>query len=100
MSDHDEPQPDPPMSPEEEAAARALSPEQLERIDRTLLSHASPRWRKVAFLVGSAMSKRFDPPAGVTDLFYALRVRRLVELGLLESEGVAAHLLRVRGHRS
>jgi Protein of unknown function len=87
MQDRDEPTPDPPMSAEEEAAARALSPEELERIDRGLLSHAGTRWRKVAYIVGATMSSLPDRTRGIPDLFYAQRVRRLVELGLLESDG-------------
>jgi hypothetical protein len=79
--------PDPPMSPEEAAVAASLSPQFIERIDAELMSHARRRSRKVAMLVGMAMGNESVRVPGLPDLFYAQRVRALVEKGLLVGEG-------------
>jgi len=79
--------PDPPMTPQEEAVAASLAPSMIERIDRALLSHAKPRGRKVAMLVGLTMEDPDVRVAGLTDLFYARRVKVLVERGFLVAEG-------------
>lgn len=85
--DDDDFEPIGPMSPEQAAVAASLSPEMVAKIDAMLLSHARTRERKVAMLVGLTM---FDPSTrvpGLPDIFYAQRVRALVERGLLIAEG-------------
>ena len=79
--------PDPPLSPEEHARVAELSEQDLRNIDEALLAEASAQWRKVARLVGGAMSHQSTRVPGIPDLFYAQRVRRLVDTGLLESSG-------------
>ncbi len=79
--------PNPPMSPEQQAIADSLTQEFIQRIDDALLSHARPRERKVAMLVGLTMSDPELRVPGLPDLFYAQRVRALVEKGALVVEG-------------
>src|SRR4051812_1668869 len=87
MDDFDEFAPDPPMSPEQAAVAASLSTEMIAKIDAAILSHAHPRERKVAMIVGLTMSDRSVRVAGLPDLFYAQRVKALVAKGQLLAEG-------------
>lgn len=80
------------MSPEEAAVAASLNPEFVEHIDAELLSHARRSSRKVAMLVGMAMGNEAVRVPGLPDLFYAQRVRVLVEKGLLIGEGNLAFM--------
>jgi hypothetical protein len=80
-------QPDGPLTPEQEALARALSAEFIEKIDATLLSQVLVQWRKVAMVVGMAMSALENRRTGIPDIYYAQRVRFLVERGELEARG-------------
>jgi hypothetical protein len=84
--------PDPPLSPEQASVAASLSREFVERIDAELLSHARRSSRKVAMLVGMAMGNESVRVPGLPDLFYAQRVRALVEKGLLVAEGNLAFM--------
>jgi tetratricopeptide (TPR) repeat protein len=79
--------PDPTLTPEQEAVAASLSPELVARIDATLLSHARPYNRKVAFVVAGTMMDPALRVPGLPDVFYAQRVRLLVARGLLVAEG-------------
>ncbi len=81
------PPPDPPLSAEQMALIAELSEAQLTAIDALLMSRATTHWRKVAMLVGFAMTKNPDRKLGIPDLFYAQRVRKLVADGHLESDG-------------
>ena len=83
----DELTPDPPLSPEQARIAASLSPELVAAIDAELLSHARPRNRKVAMLVGMAMGNPNVRAPGLPDLYYAQRVRELVAKGHLVAEG-------------
>src|ERR1044071_149453 len=91
MNSHDV-TPDPPMSSEEARVAASLSPEFVERIDAELLSHANRSNRKVAMLVGLAMGNPAVRAPGLPGLFYAQRVRALVEKGALVGEGNLAYM--------
>ena len=90
--DEEIPIPDPPLSPEEEAKVAKLTSKEIEAIDEALMSNAKPRWRKVAMLVGLAMGQLQNRTLGIPDLYYAQRVRKLVEAGRLESEGNLAYM--------
>jgi hypothetical protein len=79
--------PDGPMSAEEETIAALLSQQMVEKIDKALLSRSKLRGRKVAVLVGLAMMDPEVRVPGLPDLYYANRVRVLVERGLLVAEG-------------
>lgn len=63
-----------------------LTPVQLRTIDDALLKLAHAEWRKVAYLVGFAMTNA-DRIPGIPDIYYAQRVRLLVEEGKLEAQG-------------
>lgn len=60
-----------------------LTPSEVARIDNWLMSFASRRGRKVAFLVLSAMSELKSDIVGVPDVFYLRRVEKLVDEGRL-----------------
>ncbi len=83
----EEPEPDPSLTPNQEELVAELSDEDLQEIDRLLLSHATHSWRKVAMLVGLAMRDNKGHKKGVPDILYSQRVRKLVEQGRLVSEG-------------
>jgi hypothetical protein len=54
--------------------------------DEQLLSYATDRWKKAARLVGEVMMHELDIMQ-VSDFVLAPRLRALVELGKLESQG-------------
>ena len=81
-----EPTPDPELDEQQKLLVATLDAASLEKIDALLLSCATKNWRKVAMLVGMAMSDK-SHIKGVPDIFYAQRVRKLVENGSLESQG-------------
>ena len=83
----EEPQPDPSLSPEESARVADLSERDVRGIDAALLAEASSQWRKVARIVGGAMSRQPTRIPGIPDLFYSQRVRHLVDNGFLEANG-------------
>ena len=78
----------PPLSKEQEAKEALLTDEELKIIDQGLLSNTSTQWRKVARVVGGTMMSgseyRID---GIPDIFYAQRLRKLIEDGKLEATG-------------
>jgi hypothetical protein len=78
--------PDPPLSSDEARVVAALSTEFIELIDAELLKHARRQGRKVAMLVGLAMSNPSVRVPGLTDLYYAERIRSLVAKGVLLSK--------------
>jgi hypothetical protein len=79
--------PDGPMTPEEQAVAKSLAPEIIQKIDAALLSHARIRERKVSMIVGLAMGNPEVRVQGLPDVFYAQRVKALVASGQLLAEG-------------
>lgn len=81
------PQSDGPLTPEQEIIVSALTSDDLVWIDNQLLSQASDRRRKVAAIVGFAMNDALKKYPNVPDIFYAQRVKKLVESGALESFG-------------
>ena len=81
------PQPDPPLSPEQEERVAQLSQADLNEIDMALLSNSDARWRKIARIVGTTMGQMPDEFRGIPDVFYAQRLRRLVSEGQLEAQG-------------
>ena len=86
------PIPDPPLTPEQEAKVAQLTESAIEAIDNTLMSNAKNQWRKVAMVVGVTMNHLQDRVRGIPDLFYAQRIRKLVEAGRLESQGNLAYM--------
>lgn len=86
------PIPDPPLTPEEEAKVAQLTEREIAAIDEALMSNAKAQWRKVAMLVGLTMGELENRVRGIPDLYYAQRVRKLVEAGRLESAGNLAYM--------
>ena len=81
------PVPDSDLTNEEKLSVDELGFEEIQEIDNILLSHAHSNWRKVAMLVGFTMRTLENRKRGIPDIFYAQRVRKLVEEGRLESQG-------------
>lgn len=75
--------------PTEEQQSRIdeLTDEHIRLIDEALLENASSQWRKVARVIGSAMSATENSVPHIPDFFYAKRIRHLVAAGKLKSEG-------------
>ena len=86
MSDKDE-KPDPPLTPEQAIRVSRLKQEDLWEIDRVLLAQSASTWRKVARIVGMTIGVLSERLPDVPDVYYAQRVRRLVAVGELESQG-------------
>lgn len=82
-----EEQDDPELDEEEEAAVAALSPSDIDAIDQAILSLCEVHWRKVAYVVGFAMDVHPDRYLDIPDYYYGMRVRALVEAGVLEAQG-------------
>jgi hypothetical protein len=79
--------PDPPLDVEQSLRVSKLRQEDLQEIDRVLLSQAGPGWRKVARIVSGAIGELSARLPDVPDVYYAQRVRNLVAAGRLESQG-------------
>ena len=86
MNSHDL-HPDPDLTPEQLKLVAELTDAEVEAIDNALLANTSKKWRKVARVVGTTMMELPYRVEGVPDVFYSQRVKRLVEAGLLESQG-------------
>ncbi len=84
--------PDPPLDAEQSLRVSRLRQEDLWEIDRVLLAQASPGWRKVARIVGMTIGELSGRLPNVPDVYYAQRVRHLVEVGKLESQGNLASM--------
>jgi len=83
----DAPEPDGPLSQEQEAIAASLSDEDVAWIDGKLMEQACEEWRKVARVVGTAMSETLHKYPGLPDVYYAQRIKALVAAGKLDSDG-------------
>lgn len=92
MSDNEIPIDDRSLTTEEEARVARLSQSELREIDEALVSNAKPQWRKVAMVVAITMSSLSNRLPGIPDVFYGMRVRKLVEDGVLESQGNLARM--------
>lgn len=87
MDSHDV-TPDPPLTGEQLAVVEALSDEQIVEMDKALLANCRKRWRKVAGVVAFTMTdENMTRLEGVPDVYYAQRIRILVERGVLEYSG-------------
>jgi hypothetical protein len=79
--------PDPPLDTAQSLRVSKLSQEDLWDIDREILAQSARSFRKVARIVGQVMDKLSARIPEVPDVYYAQRVRHLVEVGKLESQG-------------
>lgn len=84
--------PDPPLTKEQIVLVNKLNEIDIKRIDKALLSNTCKNWRKVARVVGSTMMVLPERILGIPDIFYAQRIRHLVEEGKLESQGNLAYM--------
>ena len=76
------------LTDQQKALVEQLTEDEIEDIDIALLSFARGKYyRKIAYVVGMTMSRFPVRVEGIPDIFYAQRVRRLVEKGLLVYEG-------------
>ena len=82
-----QPIPDPDLTDVQKALVAGLSQEQVDEVDSLLLSHATANWRKVAMLVGLSMMDTKCHLGSLPDVYFAQRVRNLVQTGRLESAG-------------
>jgi hypothetical protein len=83
----EKPEPDGELTPDQEILVAQLTNEEIKEIDNALLANTCDKWRKVARVVGTTM---LDFPCrleGVPDVFYSQRIKKLVNDGLLESQG-------------
>ncbi|WP_340568575.1 DUF3658 domain-containing protein [Stenotrophomonas sp. G106K1] len=83
----DAPDSDAHLTDEQRHRIAALTDEDIAWIDQQLLSHCDGQFRNVAYVVGTAMSLDPKRQPGIPDVFYAGRVRKLVERGVLEAVG-------------
>lgn len=81
------PEPVGPLSAEEAVALESMGRVGTAEIDNALLARTTTRWRKVAFIVGTALPELRKRYPKLTERICAYRVRKLVEAGLLESQG-------------
>ncbi|MCU1057738.1 hypothetical protein B9Y88_20800 [Stenotrophomonas maltophilia] len=65
----------------------ALTSEDIASIDEQLFSLCDGQFRKIAYIVGMVMSLQPKCRSGIPDVFYARRVRMLVERGMLQAQG-------------
>ncbi|HEU4779527.1 MAG TPA: DUF3658 domain-containing protein [Steroidobacteraceae bacterium] len=79
--------PDPSLTVEQSLRVSRLSQEDLWDIDREILAQSARSWRKVVHIVGTAIDKLSARIPDVPDIYYAQRVRHLVDIGKLESQG-------------
>lgn len=79
--------PDPELTKEQLLIIQNLSETELNEIDEMLISGATERNRKVARIVGSAMMNLDGRVEGIPDVFYAQRIKKLVNEGRLIAEG-------------
>ena len=86
MSEQDV-KPDPPLTPEQALRVSRLRQEDLWEIDRVLLAQSTTTWRKLARIVGMTIGELSERFPNIPDVYYAQRVRRLVAVGELESQG-------------
>lgn len=79
--------PDTELDDEEERTVAALTDSQIALIDSALLADCAPSWRKVARIVGMALTKGPKDLSEVPAGFLARRVKALVQSGKIESQG-------------
>ena len=79
--------PDGPLNFEQSMRVSQLKQEDLWEIDRVLLAQSAHSWRKVARIVAMTIGELSERFPNIPDVYYAMRVRHLVEIGKLESQG-------------
>jgi hypothetical protein len=79
----------PPLTVEQQEAVSRLTEADLQTIDAAIIANIVDNWRKVARVVGTTMNEFADQSLypGLGDVFYAQRIRLMVEKGLVEAVG-------------
>ncbi len=85
-------QPDPPLTAEQTSRVAKLSDEDVLRIDAALLANACHQNRKVAAVVGYTLMELRATIPNVPDIYYAQRVRELVQRGALVADGNLSYM--------
>lgn len=78
---------DPPPTAAQQAAADRLSEADLRTIDAALFRNLTGNYRKVALIVSLGMGSDTSFYPDIIDVFYAQRIKLMVERGLIESVG-------------
>jgi len=91
-SEPEVPQPDGPLSSEQQVLVNDLAPEELMAIDDVILANCSVQFRKVARVVGGTMQQNAAKDKHLPDIFYAQRIYKLVEMGKLISQGKPGYM--------
>jgi hypothetical protein len=81
------PIPNPPISPEEKAAADLLSTQDLQAIDACILSHCATHFYKVARVMGRTQDELANRFPKLSICFYTHRLKHLVDTGHLDAAG-------------
>jgi len=81
------PIPNPPISPEEKAAADLLCEQDLEAIDACILSHCADRFYKVARIMAQTQDDLAQRFPKLSYVFYTQRLKHLVDTGHLIAAG-------------
>ncbi len=76
-----------PLTPEQEALIAQLTDEQIETIDEALLGQTTEVFRKTAAIIGFSMGKLDKEILGIPDTYYLMRLKGLVEKGMIDVEG-------------
>jgi len=84
--------PDGPLDAGQSLHVSRLKQEDLWEIDRVLLAQSAHSWRKVARIVGMTIEELSERFPNIPDVYYAMRVRHLVETGKLDSQGNLAYM--------
>jgi hypothetical protein len=77
---------DPGLSEEQSEICSMLSNDQLEMIDKALLSNVSSHFSKVAKVIALTMTNELSE-LELPDIFYSQRIQKLVKLGTLDYQG-------------
>lgn len=80
-------EPDSDLTPDQKKLIEQLTAKETQTIDNALFVNTCDKWRKVARVVGSTMMSLPCRVEGIPDVYYSLRVQKLVEDGALDSQG-------------
>ena len=84
--------PDETPTPEQLKLIESLTDSDIETIDNALLTNTAYHWRKVARVVSATMLELPSRVEGIPDSYYSLRIQKLVNDGLLESQGNLSYM--------
>ena len=73
--------------PDQEKLVAQLTNDEIIAIDNALLENTCDKWRKVARVVGTTMLEFPYRVESIPDVFYSQRIKKVVNEGLLESQG-------------